>query len=63
MDADPGIQRVALESLGNEIRTATSSMTSIPKPIKFLRPQYPALKEYYVSLPDVNENKVALHFF
>ena len=30
-----------------ELRTATASMTSVPKPLKFLRPHYGALKAYY----------------
>ena len=31
------------------IRTSTSSMTSVPKPLKFLRPHYPDLKAIYFS--------------
>ncbi|KAH7104979.1 26S proteasome regulatory complex, non-ATPase subcomplex, Rpn1 subunit [Auriculariales sp. MPI-PUGE-AT-0066] len=38
-----------LESLRNLIRTSTSSMTSVPKPLKFLRPHYPALQALYES--------------
>ncbi|CED83561.1 26s proteasome regulatory complex non-atpase subcomplex rpn1 subunit [Phaffia rhodozyma] len=34
----------ALESLRNLIRTSTSSMTSVPKPLKFLRPFYSELE-------------------
>lgn len=30
-----------------EIRTSTSSMTSVPKPLKFLRPHYGTLKAHY----------------
>ena len=43
------IRKAALESLKTEIRTATSSMTSIPKPLKFLRPHYDHLKKFYES--------------
>lgn len=39
-----GVKKSALELLRREIRTATSSMTSVPKPLKFLRPSYDALK-------------------
>lgn len=35
-----------------EIRTSTSSMTSVPKPLKFLRPHYGTLKAYYETMPD-----------
>ncbi len=39
--------KAALEALRTSIRTATSSMTSVPKPLKFLRPHYPALVQVY----------------
>lgn len=35
----------AVEDIGNEIRTATTSMTSVPKPLKFLLPHYDTLKQ------------------
>lgn len=37
----------ALNSLKTFIRTSTSSMTAVPKPLKFLRPHYPALTKVY----------------
>ncbi|KAF8999058.1 armadillo-type protein [Cyathus striatus] len=37
----------ALETLRTLIRTSTSSMTSVPKPLKFLRPHYPDLQALY----------------
>ncbi|WVN89474.1 uncharacterized protein L203_104698 [Cryptococcus depauperatus CBS 7841] len=37
---DTGLYKPALESLRTIIRTSTSSMTSVPKPLKFLRPFY-----------------------
>ncbi|CCI41176.1 unnamed protein product [Albugo candida] len=43
-------KRVALEVLRREIRTATSSMTSVPKPLKFLRPHYDRLKLSFQTL-------------
>ncbi|XP_030939747.1 26S proteasome non-ATPase regulatory subunit 2 homolog A-like [Quercus lobata] len=49
-DADPNLQKVALESMRQEIRTSTSSMTSVPKPLKFLRPQYGTLKAFYETM-------------
>ncbi|BBN10868.1 26S proteasome regulatory subunit N1 [Marchantia polymorpha subsp. ruderalis] len=49
-DSNPGIQKMALESMRQEIRTATSSMTSVPKPLKFLRPHYKTLKGYYETM-------------
>ncbi|CAN0042257.1 unnamed protein product, partial [Ectocarpus fasciculatus] len=43
-DKEPGIVRNALKHLSSEIRSATTSMTSVPKPLKFLRPHYAQLK-------------------
>ena len=34
------------------IKAATTSMTSVPKPLKFLRPHYPTLKTVYDKLTD-----------
>lgn len=51
------LHRPALESLRTLIRTSTSSMTSVPKPLKFLRPHYHALEEVHESWPE-SDNKV-----
>jgi len=40
----------ALDVIILEIRNATSSMTSVPKPLKFLRPFFNSLKGAYTSL-------------
>ncbi|KAI4333922.1 hypothetical protein L6164_018673 [Bauhinia variegata] len=56
-DSDPGLQRVALESMRQEIRTSTSSMTSVPKPLKFLRPHYGTLKAYYDTMAESDLKK------
>jgi hypothetical protein len=40
------------------IRTSTSSMTSVPKPLKFLRPHYPDLQGLYEKFPGSVEDKV-----
>eukprot|EP00884_Botryococcus_braunii_P017607 jgi/Botrbrau1/452/Bobra.110_2s0098.1 len=50
---DPALQGVALDTISHEIRTATTSMTSVPKPLKFLRPHYGTLKEAYEQMPPV----------
>lgn len=45
-------QRVyALSEIKKEIAGATSTMTSVPKPLKFLSIHYPAMKEIYNALP------------
>ncbi|XP_047337356.1 26S proteasome non-ATPase regulatory subunit 2 homolog A-like [Impatiens glandulifera] len=56
-DSDPAIQKVALESMRQEIRTSTSSMTSVPKPLKFLRPHYVTLKSYYETMVESDLKK------
>lgn len=56
-DSDPGVQKLALESMRQEIRTSTSSMTSVPKPLKFLRPHYGTLKAYYETMGDSDLKK------
>lgn len=40
----------ALDVIVTELRTATSSMTSVPKPLKFLRPHFAILKELHTTL-------------
>ncbi|XP_075486643.1 26S proteasome non-ATPase regulatory subunit 2 homolog A-like [Primulina tabacum] len=57
-DSDPGLQKVALESMRQEIRTATSSMTSVPKPLKFLRPHYGTLQAHYEKMADSDLKKL-----
>ncbi|KAJ8511353.1 hypothetical protein OPV22_001787 [Ensete ventricosum] len=56
-DADQGVQKLALESMRQEIRTATSSMTSVPKPLKFLRPHYGTLKAFFETMPESDLKK------
>ncbi|KAH9615824.1 hypothetical protein KSS87_003601 [Heliosperma pusillum] len=57
-DSDPGLQRTALESMRQEIRSSTSSMTSVPKPLKFLRSHYGTLKAYYEIMQDEELKKL-----
>ncbi|OEH73887.1 26s proteasome non-ATPase regulatory subunit [Cyclospora cayetanensis] len=50
-DSDLGIVALALETLSRELKAATSSMTSVPKPLKFLRPHVDGLVDRYKELP------------
>jgi 26S proteasome regulatory subunit N1 len=43
-DSDDGIVKLALETLRSEIKSSTSSMTAVPKPLKFLRPHFDTLR-------------------
>lgn len=42
----------ALEELRRLIRASTTSMTSVPKPLKFLRPHYDTMIEIYKNMSD-----------
>eukprot|EP01121_Diplochlamys_sp_Union-15-3_P001972 TRINITY_DN11694_c0_g1_i1.p1 TRINITY_DN11694_c0_g1~~TRINITY_DN11694_c0_g1_i1.p1 ORF type:complete len:880 (+),score=144.07 TRINITY_DN11694_c0_g1_i1:41-2680(+) len=50
-DADNNIVMTALNALRKEIRESTSSMTSVPKPLKFLRPHFTVLEQTYEKMP------------
>lgn len=43
--------------LSKLIRTSTTSMTSVPKPLKFLREHYPALKQVYEKIENPQTKK------
>ncbi|CAG2224105.1 PSMD2 [Mytilus edulis] len=51
-ESDQKLYKPALESLRSQIRASTTSMTSVPKPLKFLRPHYESLKEVYEKIKD-----------
>jgi len=51
-DTDQGLARTALEKIFEHLKTATSSMTSVPKPLKFLRASFPVLETHYATMPD-----------
>jgi len=42
----------ALDVVVAELRSATSSMTSVPKPLKFLRPHFDTLKKLHAGIAD-----------
>ena len=56
-EVDTAMHKQALDHLVREIRSATSSMTSVPKPLKFLRPHYDTLKGIYNSWAPTHEMK------
>lgn len=54
--SDPEIARNALELLKTEIRSSTSSMTAVPKPLKFLRTHRNTLVETHAAMaPGANK--------
>lgn len=50
-DSDQGVAKMAMEAMVKELKESTSSMTSVPKPLKFLRPHYSTLTEHYAKMP------------
>ncbi|BFZ58470.1 proteasome regulatory particle base subunit [Savitreella phatthalungensis] len=46
-EIDTSLYQPAIDQLGTHIRTSTSSMTAVPKPLKFLRPHYQSLQTVY----------------
>ncbi|KAG8980024.1 proteasome regulatory particle base subunit [Tulasnella sp. 425] len=54
-EPNKALYRPALETLRTLIRTSTSSMTSVPKPLKFLRPHFLELQELHKSWPDSDD--------
>lgn len=55
-ESDSSLYKPALEQIKDFIKTSTSSMTAVPKPLKFLRPHYENLEKAYTSWPE-GENK------
>ncbi|KAH0546132.1 26S proteasome non-ATPase regulatory subunit 2 [Cotesia glomerata] len=51
-DGDKRLHFPALEQLRAHIRASTTSMTSVPKPLKFMRPHYETMKSIYDKLQD-----------
>jgi 26S proteasome regulatory subunit N1 len=58
-DPEAGVVALALELMRKEIKSATSSMTSVPKPLKFLRPHFETLIQTFDAMVD-GDNKSAL---
>ncbi|KAF7722257.1 proteasome regulatory particle base subunit [Apophysomyces ossiformis] len=52
------LYRPALEHLRTLIRTSTSSMTAVPKPLKFLSPHYSLLRDLHASWPESANKKL-----
>jgi len=58
-ESDASLYKPALEAIKDSIKTSTSSMTAVPKPLKFLRPHYQKLGETYEKWP-VGADKTSL---
>jgi len=47
---DRAAAKIALLALEDEVKNSTTSMTSIPKPLKFLKPHYESTIAFFNSL-------------
>lgn len=54
-ESDTSLYVPALDAIKNFIKTSTSSMTAVPKPLKFLRPHFEELEQCYESWSDGKE--------
>ena len=54
---DAKLYPAALENLRQLIRASTTSMTSVPKPLKFMIPHFDAMKAAYEKIPAANPCK------
>ncbi|KAF1985070.1 26S proteasome non-ATPase-like protein regulatory subunit 2 [Aulographum hederae CBS 113979] len=50
-ESDTSLYQPALDNIKEFIKTSTSSMTAVPKPLKFLRPHYEKLEKTFESWP------------
>lgn len=58
-EADTSLYKPSLEAIKDSIKTSTSSMTAVPKPLKFLRPHYEPMIKLYEQWQD-GDNKTSL---
>ncbi|KAK1834174.1 armadillo-type protein [Podospora conica] len=58
-ESDATLYKPALEAMKNLIKTSTSSMTAVPKPLKFLRPHYETMTNLYDEWP-AGDDKTSL---
>ncbi|KAI0199255.1 armadillo-type protein [Astrocystis sublimbata] len=58
-ESDASLYKPALEAMKTSIKTSTSSMTAVPKPLKFLRPHYETLTKRYEDWPE-GDDKASL---
>ncbi|KAL8382763.1 hypothetical protein RB595_006513 [Gaeumannomyces hyphopodioides] len=58
-ESDASLYKPALEAMKNFIKTSTSSMTAVPKPLKFLRPHYETMTKLHETWP-AGDDKTSL---
>ncbi|KAJ3556014.1 hypothetical protein NPX13_g10230 [Xylaria arbuscula] len=58
-ESNASLYKPSLEAMKDSIKTSTSSMTAVPKPLKFLRPHYEPLTQLYETWPE-GDDKASL---
>ncbi|KAI0520918.1 armadillo-type protein [Xylaria bambusicola] len=58
-ELDASLYKPSLEAMKTSIKTSTSSMTAVPKPLKLLRPHYESLTKLYETWPE-GDDKASL---
>lgn len=58
-ESDTSLYKPSLEAIKDSIKTSTSSMTAVPKPLKFLRPHYEPMIKLYEEWP-ASDDKTSL---
>ena len=58
-DTNAGLRDKALQTIKEDVATATASMTSVPKPLKFMTPQYENLTKCYNDYVNNDSFKVS----
>jgi 26S proteasome regulatory complex component len=51
-DSHVEIAKQALQQLVQEVKSATTTVTSVPKSLKFLKPHYQTIKDYFGKITD-----------
>lgn len=54
--------KVSLAELKTIVKTSTTSMTSVPKPFKFIKPHYEALASFYDGMRANNFKRLLADF-
>ncbi|CAI4221042.1 unnamed protein product [Auanema sp. JU1783] len=57
-ESDQSLYQPSLESMRSLIRASTTSMTSVPKPLKFMRPHYQKMKEIFDKIAEGTPKKL-----
>ena len=58
-DSNKTLAKQSADMIKTEVSGATSSMSSIPKPLKFMSPMYEKVKEKYNAYKMVDQFKVS----